>query len=285
MGKKKHRNTPREPKFETSFGDMMSGLGVKKIGIPKKPTTTRQPGTITRRGTVTGQGTTSASPMTSQDKGEIQQLLNAISDLQQHRRTLQAKVKSQEDALMRAAENAGMLQEKFRNHEAVRLKDLKLMTTQRKELASLRQSNRELLSQRDAIARRLEQKPAPVAPVPVASPPPEGSDVRQAAWTLSAAMTDLNIERLLIVGGSPPYHSQLKTLFSDGLDLRLIEGSERRNLKQARADVSWADLVIVWGGTILDHRLSQLYTGEAVMVVPHRGIIGMMRQVADNLSS
>jgi hypothetical protein len=258
----------KDPKFETSFSELMTGIGVKKIS------------TSTAK-----KATDPSAPMASRDRGEIQQLLDTVAGLQQQRRALQAKIRSQDQALMKAAERAAHLNEKLRNQESVRQQDLKRMISQRQELTELRQSSKTMRTQRDGLQRQLDARPIPTPEPKKPEPPPEGSDVRQAAWTLSEVFTDLNIERLLIVGGSPNYHIQLQELFGGALQLRLIDGQSRRNLKQARADVQWADLAVVWGGTILAHRLSDLYTGDSVLLIPHRGIVGMMRQLAESLSA
>jgi hypothetical protein len=269
MSKKNKKQQPKSktPRFETSFSELMNGIGVKKTRAAPQ------------RGTVTA-----SEPMASRDRSELQQLLESVAELQQQRRALQAKIRGHEQRLMKAAEEAGLLQVKLRSQEDVRQQDLKRMMRQRKELTELRQSNQTLRKQRDSLQRRLDAQPAPTPPPAVPAPAPEGSDVRQAAWRLSEVFRDLNIERLLIVGGSPNYHIQLQALFGETLQLRLIDGQARRNLKQARADVLWADLAVIWGGTILAHRLSELYTGDSVILIPHRGIIGMMRQLRDGLS-
>jgi hypothetical protein len=272
MPKKRQPPEKKEPKFETTFGELMARQGIAPLPEKKKSKAVT-PESI------------EIPPMGSRDRGEIQQLLDTIAQLQQQRRDLQDKLRSQEQTLMTTAEEIALLREKLRNQEAVRQQDLKLMVSQRQELVELRQSNLTLRSQRDALQRRLDVRPKPEPEPAEPEPEPEGSDVRQAAWALSAALRDLSIDRLLIVGGSPSYHIQLQELFGGALDLRLIDGTARRNLRQARADVQWADLAVVWGGTILDHRLSELYTGEAVVLIPHRGIVGMMRQLTESLSS
>ena len=75
MGKKKSQ------RFETTFGEMMAGIGVQKLSAspPKR----------------TGSSASSPpSPVTSRERGEIQQLLDNIAELQQQRRALQLKIKS-----------------------------------------------------------------------------------------------------------------------------------------------------------------------------------------------
>lgn len=113
-----------------------------------------------------------------------------------------------------------------------------------------------------------------------------GSDVRRAVRRFQDAALLNGLSRVVIVGGSPQYHRQLRALVNEPrLRLNLVPGDRRRNLQQARADEAGADLVILWGATLLDHSTSELYgRGEGrVLRVPHRGIARMLLQVADAL--
>ena len=88
-----------------------------------------------------------------------------------------------------------------------------------------------------------------------------GSDNRRAEESLVATCERAGIRRLAIVGGSPSVREELRDALGARLELRLVDGTERRTLGQARLDLEWADLVLLWGGSELDHRVSTLYTG------------------------
>jgi len=88
-----------------------------------------------------------------------------------------------------------------------------------------------------------------------------GSDNRRAQTALLAACQRTGVRRLVVVGGSPSVREELRDALGSGLDLRLVDGTERRSLAQARQDLDWAELVLLWGGSELDHRVSTLYTG------------------------
>ncbi len=88
-----------------------------------------------------------------------------------------------------------------------------------------------------------------------------GSDNRRAEEALVAACRKAGIRRVAIVGGSPSVREELRDALAARLELRLVDGTERRTLAQARLDLDWADLVLMWGGSELDHRVSTLYTG------------------------
>jgi len=73
-------------------------------------------------------------------------------------------------------------------------------------------------------------------------------------------------------------HAELRAAIGDRLDARLINGTERRTGRNAKADLAWADLVIVWGGTELGHKVSKLCTDgndDHVVTCPRRGIAGL----------
>lgn len=123
-------------------------------------------------------------------------------------------------------------------------------------------------------------------------PPPRcdvcgGSDIRRATRRFQEAALLNGLSRVVIVGGSPQYHRQLKALLTEPrLRLTLVPGDRRRNLRQAQADEAGADLVVLWGATLLDHSTSELYGRGSgrVLRVPHRGIARMLLQVADALA-
>ena len=110
-----------------------------------------------------------------------------------------------------------------------------------------------------------------------------GSDIRVAFDLLLRASRRAGVTRLVIVGGSPPYHTQLKEL-SRGTDLKLdlVSGHSKLGKRRARND---AERVVIWGATILDHGTSAAYEhlGDRLIRVPHRGISRMLREVAQTL--
>ena len=150
-------------------------------------------------------------------------------------------------------------------------------------------ATRAWLDERMALLCGRPDCPAPPGRAVVTVPPERcdvcgGSDIRRAVRRFIDACLITGLLRVVIVGGSPRYHRQLSELVTDQrVRLRLIPGDRRRSAKQAKADQEGADVVIVWGGTMLDHSVSELYgTGPARVVrVPHRGIARMLEQAAD----
>ncbi|HWU90644.1 MAG TPA: hypothetical protein VN253_25435 [Kofleriaceae bacterium] len=92
------------------------------------------------------------------------------------------------------------------------------------------------------------------------------------------ALVDRGLRRIVIVGGSPSTREELRDLVGDRLELRLVSGTVRRTARDAKADLAWADLVAIWGGTELDHTISKHYTDAStgrVVTCPRRGIEAM----------
>lgn len=90
-----------------------------------------------------------------------------------------------------------------------------------------------------------------------------GSRNEEALGRALQMMARAGWRRLLVVGGSPNSHREIRETVGERLELRLIEGVEkRRTAKEARQQVEWADVVVIWGGTQLDHKVSTLYTDQ-----------------------
>ena len=93
-----------------------------------------------------------------------------------------------------------------------------------------------------------------------------------------AALTQRGLRRVVVVGGAPSTREELRDLVAGRLEFRLVSGNDRRTARDAKADLNWADIVAIWGGTELDHKVSELYTQrrvEHVVVCRRRGIAAM----------
>jgi hypothetical protein len=73
------------------------------------------------------------------------------------------------------------------------------------------------------------------------------------------------------------------------LELRLVDGVERRTKAQARGDIGWADVVVVCGASELYHRVSELYTRDPLAraklaVSTRRGVEAIANAVTEHLA-
>ncbi len=116
-----------------------------------------------------------------------------------------------------------------------------------------------------------------------------GSDNQKAMLRLAELCRRRGVAHLLIVGGSPSVRAELVALAPPGLELRLVDGTERRTQDKAKADLEWAHLAFVWGASELDHRVSHLYTEPAsahrrkVIQIARRGVAALLNAGADHL--
>jgi hypothetical protein len=124
----------------------------------------------------------------------------------------------------------------------------------------------------------------------VAVPPVEcdvcgGSTVQAAAARFAEACRAARIQRVLLVGGSPAYHDMLRKLEPTlGVRLTIIRGdAHSRDKARAQQDLAGADVVFIWASTVLDHRVSELYTGPKVRTLPVRGLARMLDEAAARL--
>ena len=59
--------------------------------------------------------------------------------------------------------------------------------------------------------------------------------------------------------------------------------------RDAHADLEWADLILVWGGSELDHKVSKLYTDappaqkRKLVQLARRGVAALLNAAADHL--
>lgn len=79
--------------------------------------------------------------------------------------------------------------------------------------------------------------------------------------------------RICVVGGSPATRQALSAAVDGRVRLRLVDGTGTHTRAQAVENTRWADLVVVWGATELDHRVSVLYSGDNVIVAHKRGVV------------
>jgi hypothetical protein len=108
-----------------------------------------------------------------------------------------------------------------------------------------------------------------------------GSNNRSAVDQAAALFRRHGIRRIVVVGGSPSVHDELRQLAPPEWELRLIDGTTRRTADAAKGDLRWADLVLVWGSSELDHKVSLHYTAagalaQRVVVVNRRGIAALI---------
>jgi hypothetical protein len=116
-----------------------------------------------------------------------------------------------------------------------------------------------------------------------------GSDNRLAAERFVTACRARGVSRVVVVGGSPAVREELARSVT-GLELRMVDGTERRTGDRARGDMEWADLVLIWGASELHHKVSELYTQappparRKLVHVAKRGIAALLGEAIAHLA-
>lgn len=113
-----------------------------------------------------------------------------------------------------------------------------------------------------------------------------GSRNDRALIEMVEACESAGLRRLIVVGGSPDVRREFGSL-GGGLELRLIDGTERRTRVEALRDLEWADLVVIGGSSELGHKVSNLYTGATsptpVVTAARRGVEAIAGEVVEHL--
>jgi hypothetical protein len=117
-----------------------------------------------------------------------------------------------------------------------------------------------------------------------------GSANQRAVRDLVEICRARGVSKLVIVGGSPSVREELERLVGVALELRLVDGTRARPVDQAKADLAWADLVLLWGATELHHKVSKQYSDSAqgdvkkkFVHVPKRGIAQLLAGAIEHL--
>lgn len=117
-----------------------------------------------------------------------------------------------------------------------------------------------------------------------------GSDNARAVKDVLEACGKRSFSKLVIVGGSPTVRHELERLVPSALELRLVDGTKARPLDQAKADLQWGDVVLLWGATELHHKVSNQYQDAAagawkrkLVHVPKRGIAQLLAGLLTHL--
>lgn len=114
-----------------------------------------------------------------------------------------------------------------------------------------------------------------------------GSDNRRAEVTFLESCKRHGVRRVVVVGGSPAVREELEAQLGEKLELRMVDGTMRRTEAQARHDLEWADLVLIWGGTELHHKVSAHYRHglhpQKVVHVARRGVAALLAGGVEHL--
>lgn len=111
---------------------------------------------------------------------------------------------------------------------------------------------------------------------------PDASALRRMAEALRAA----GLSKVLVVGGSDNKHQEIPRKSPDGIDWRFIDGKKAKPDRLFRPDREWAEIIVLWGSTELDHRVSDHFPAKGddrVITAARRGITALADAVTQHL--
>jgi hypothetical protein len=115
-----------------------------------------------------------------------------------------------------------------------------------------------------------------------------GSRIRSTATRLRGELLRSGLTRILIVGGSPEGQAHLQAeLGGPGVSIQVVDGTRAPGSDRARRLRNGADIVVIWGGTPLDHPVSERFIDRAdrsrTVVVPRGGPQSVLRALSDHV--
>lgn len=100
-----------------------------------------------------------------------------------------------------------------------------------------------------------------------------GSATRRALSRMVDAMTSAGLARLLVVGGAPGSHEVLRSALRNGpIKLDIVDGDRAPDSNRIRDLSRNADITVIWGSTILPHKVSRHAEGADAITISRRGI-------------
>lgn len=113
-----------------------------------------------------------------------------------------------------------------------------------------------------------------------------GSKDRSALERMVSALADANIARILVVGGTEAKGREILQKSPRGVEWRFVDGTKSKDDRYFRPARRWADIIVIWGSTVLDHKVSSHFEGrgdDRVITVTRRSIGALADAVVEHL--
>ena len=113
-----------------------------------------------------------------------------------------------------------------------------------------------------------------------------GSKDRAALAEMARALTEANKRRVLVVGGTDKKEREIKEKSPPGIEWRFIEGTKGRPSRYRQSHQDWAEVIVIWGSTELNHKVSKPFAvkgDDRVITVRRRGITALADEVIRHL--
>lgn len=112
-----------------------------------------------------------------------------------------------------------------------------------------------------------------------------GSDLQLFFRDFANAVVRAKFESVTFVGGSPSYREKLRQLHRDLKPAFAIDVVEKKRPGEGKRAQAVRGLVVIWGGTQVDHDTTIHYQGrgDQVLTVDHRGLSGLLPRLTQRL--
>ena len=114
-----------------------------------------------------------------------------------------------------------------------------------------------------------------------------GSADRRSLKKMSETLDALGSRRILVLGGTSRVHQEIERKSrSLRVEWRFIEGTKAKDDRYYRPHRDWADIIVIWSSTPLDHRVSRHFTGRSddrVITAERRGISSFCQSVISHI--
>lgn len=113
-----------------------------------------------------------------------------------------------------------------------------------------------------------------------------GSKDTSALGRMAAALAAAGLSRVLVVGGTENKCREIQGKSPGGVQWRFVDGKAARPDRLLRSDREWAEVIVLWASTVLDHRVSAHFPArgdDRVITVPRRGIAALADAVTQHV--
>ena len=110
-----------------------------------------------------------------------------------------------------------------------------------------------------------------------------GSAADLAGANLREAMRRAGKCRLLVIGGTPNTQAEVLKQLGDAGEVRFVSNGEAHSSRTASENKGWADVIVIWATTPIDHKITTHYRGPRTITVAQRGAAALASGVASHL--
>ena len=113
-----------------------------------------------------------------------------------------------------------------------------------------------------------------------------GSKDVSALGRMAAALAAAGLSRVLVVGGTENKCREIREKSPGGIEWKFVDGKAARPDRLLSPYREWAEVIVLWASTVLDHRVSAHFPArgdDRVITVPRRGIAALADAVAQHV--